>query len=156
MPYTPPGYYQQPQYYQPSYMDQLSQLKSMQPYTPQMMPQAQPSAGSSALLWVQGEAGAKSYLVAPNTTVLLMDSENPRFYIKFTDPNGLPSMRVYSYTEITNVQTAATAEQALPPDHVTHKELENLREEFKTEMQKITELISKRPENKKGAIETNE
>jgi hypothetical protein len=40
-------------------------------------------------------------------------------------------------------------------DHVTHEELNSLREEFKTEMQRITELIAKKP-TKRGAIETDE
>lgn len=155
MAYTPPGYYP-PQYYQQSpYMDQLTQLKGAQPYAQPVMQSAPANAGGSALLWVQGEAGAKSYLVAPNTTVLLMDSENPRFYIKSTDPNGLPSMKIYSYTEITNAP-AAVPEQVLPPDHVTHAELDGLREEFRTEMKKITELVAKKPTVRKGVTETDE
>lgn len=30
---------------------------------------------NSGIIWVQGESGAKSYLVAPNSTVQLWDSE---------------------------------------------------------------------------------
>ena len=36
---------------------------------------------NSNLIWVQGEAGAKSYLVAPNTTVQLWDSETQKIYL---------------------------------------------------------------------------
>ena len=153
MPYNPPGYY--PQYYPNAnpYADQLTQLKSTQQmYTPQIMQPTQPVSNNSALLWVQGEAGAKSYLVAPNTTVLLMDSEGERFYIKSTDQNGIPSMRVFAYSEVTN---AAAHVQPVQVDHVTHEELNSLREEFKTEMQRITELMTKKP-TKRGAIETDE
>ena len=35
--------------------------------------------------WVQGEAGARAWLMGANSTVLLMDSERPAFYIKQTD-----------------------------------------------------------------------
>lgn len=36
-------------------------------------------------IWVQGESGAKSYMVAPGNTVVLFDSEKETFYIKTTD-----------------------------------------------------------------------
>jgi len=64
----------------------------------------QPSVGSpqpntqSALNWVQGEAGAKSYLVAPNSTVVLWDTESQTVYIKSADATGMPSIRTLDYT----------------------------------------------------------
>lgn len=55
---------------------------------------------NNGLVWVQGEAGAKSYLVAPSQTVLLMDSEAEKFYIKSADAAGMPMpLRVFEYTE---------------------------------------------------------
>lgn len=62
---------------------------------PQYYQQPQQQNG---LIWVQGEAGAKSYLVAPNSTVQLWDSENPVIYIKSADASGMPSMKVLDYT----------------------------------------------------------
>ena len=44
------------------------------------------------IIWVQGEASAKSYLVAPNQTVQLWDSESQTIYIKSADGAGRPSM----------------------------------------------------------------
>lgn len=61
-----------------------------------IQPQAQPNTD---IIWVQGEAGAKAYLVAPNTTVTLWDSESPTIYIKTSDGRGIPSMRVLDFTE---------------------------------------------------------
>lgn len=65
--------------------------------------QAQPQAPQQAqmqnpLIWVQGEAGAKSYLVAPNSTVTLWDSESQTIYIKSADNTGMPSIRTLDYT----------------------------------------------------------
>lgn len=61
--------------------------------------QSQPTANNNGgIIWVQGEAGAKSYLVAPNTTVQLWDSESQRIYLKSTDASGMPSMKVLEYT----------------------------------------------------------
>lgn len=75
--YYPPGQsYMQPQYYNP------------QPAQPQ----------TSGIIWVQGEVGARSYLVSPNTKVALWDSEAPIIYIKTSDQNGVPSMRIIDYT----------------------------------------------------------
>ena len=53
---------------------------------------------NSGIIWVQGEAGAKSYLVAPNTTVQLWDSENNIIYLKSADATGMPSIKVLDYT----------------------------------------------------------
>lgn len=52
---------------------------------------------NNGIIWVQGEAGAKSYLVAPNTTVQLWDSEEQVIYLKSADASGMPSMRVLDY-----------------------------------------------------------
>ena len=52
----------------------------------------------NGIIWVQGEAGAKSYLVAPNNTVQLWDSESQTIYLKSADASGMPSMKVLNYT----------------------------------------------------------
>lgn len=52
--------------------------------------------------WVQGESAARSWLLAPNSSVLLMDSEAQKFYFKQTDMYGMPMpLRVFQYTEVT-------------------------------------------------------
>lgn len=68
---------------------------------PQMMPTQMPGTSSNEIIWVQGEAGAKAYLVAPNNTVTLWDSESPTIYVKSADINGVPSMRILDFTERT-------------------------------------------------------
>jgi hypothetical protein len=50
------------------------------------------------MIWVQGEAGAKAYLVAPNSTVTLWDSENKTIYVKTADASGVPSMKILDFT----------------------------------------------------------
>lgn len=65
---------------------------------PQPQPQVQ-SNNQNGIIWVQGEAGAKSYMVAPNTTVALWDSENQIIYLKKSDQNGVPTMTILEYTE---------------------------------------------------------
>lgn len=70
-----------------------------QPYTqPTYQPQMPQNQANTGLIWVQGESGAKSYLVAPNTTVVLFDSESQTVYLKSADAAGMPSMRILDYT----------------------------------------------------------
>ncbi len=133
--YTP---YQNPYYqpYQPAMPDQLAQLRQnqmqqpmMQPMQPQAQPvqpqQQQPDSGS--IIWVQGEAGAKAYLVAPGNTVQLWDSENQVIYLKSADMSGMPSMRVLDYVERTAApKTAPVGPQAPQVQYVTMEEFNAL------------------------------
>ena len=80
-----------PMGYQPTYYPQQQQQYQMQ--TPVQQPQQ-----NSSIIWVQGEAGAKSYLVAPNSTVQLWDSEKQTIYLKSADASGMPSMKTLDYT----------------------------------------------------------
>ena len=66
------------------------------PYLTQQYPQ--PVQQNSGIIWVLGEAGAKSYMVAPNSSVALFDSESQTVYIKSADPSGMPQMKVLDYT----------------------------------------------------------
>ena len=89
----------------------------------------------SGIVWVQGEAGAKSYLVGAGQSVLLMDAEKSTFYIKSTDVSGMPlPLRVFDYTERTQ---AAPGQAQAAPEYVT-------REEFN---KKIAELKGARDES---------
>lgn len=89
MPYNNyfPNY--QPMFY-PQQQPQVQQAQQMQ-QTQQVQPMTN-------MIWVQGEAGAKSYLVAPNTTVQLWDSERQTIYIKSADASGMPSIKTLDYT----------------------------------------------------------
>ena len=74
---------------------------SYQPMYPtyNYVPQQQ-TTQDTGILWVQGEAGAKSWAVAPGKSVMLMDSESNTFYIKSSDQSGMPMpLRIFDYTE---------------------------------------------------------
>lgn len=111
MAYTngfPIGYQQQmyPQYFTSSYQPQMTQQQ------PQMTQQ-----NDNGILWVQGEAGAKSWAVAPGKSVMLMDSESSTFYIKSSDASGMPMpLRIFDYKE----RTAQTQQNEI----IKHEELD--------------------------------
>lgn len=72
--------------------DQLNAYK--QAYQPMYQPASPPvMQGGNGMLWVQGEAAAKSWAVAPGASVVLWDSEAPFIYIKSADMSGIPSIR---------------------------------------------------------------
>ena len=95
-------------FYRPTYYDPVQQPMgqfNQQFQQPVTQPTTQPMTqqGNNGLIWVQGEAGAKSYLVAPGNTVMLMDSEGERFYLKSADASGMPMpLRIFDYKERTN------------------------------------------------------
>ena len=105
------GYNQQNPYSYGAMPDSLAQMRGQA--IPQVAPQ--PQNNSNGLVWVQGEAGAKSFLVAPNTTVMLMDSESNVFYLKSADVSGMPlPLRVFDYSERVGGEIAPKTAQEQP------------------------------------------
>lgn len=104
--------------YQPYYQNNAYQMQ-------QNVPQQQMQSG---IIWVQGEAAAKSYPVAPNTSVALWDSEANVIYIKSADGSGMPSMKIVDYTmRDTNARKAEMSPQS---DFVTKDDLLPIRRDI--------------------------
>lgn len=160
--------------YQPipqPYADRLTQLQNQYNQAvnvPQMqtVPQQQVNQG---LLWVSGEVGAKSYLVAPNSTVLLMDSDAQRFYLKSADNAGMPSLRIFEYSEVTNAPTTPVNapnldENVLNNKFVTREEYEGLKRQYETIMERLDSMVSDneptepttKPKSRRGGNGNNE
>ena len=131
------------------YADRLAQLQNQYNQAvniPQMQTVPQPQV-NQGLLWVSGEVGAKSYLVAPNSTVLLMDSDSSRFYLKSADNAGMPSLRIFEYSEVTNLpQNAPQApnldENVLNDKFVTREEYEGLKRQYENIMERLNGMAS--------------
>lgn len=83
-------------------------------------------------IWVQGEVGAKAYLVAPGNTVPLWDSEQYIIWLKSVSLNGVPSMIRINYS----IDNPAPAPMPAPTsDYVTRAEFEKrIAELTKTEV----------------------
>jgi len=97
-----------------------------QPMVPQYpVMQTQQQAPQNGLIWVQGEQAAKSYLVAPNSTVQLWDSEEKVIYLKSADASGMPSMKVLDYT-------IRGETQETPKEYATKDELKALADRIKS------------------------
>lgn len=145
MAYTPyfTGY--QPAYYQPPMADQLSQLRQQQYQPMAQQPAAPPQQAAqtgTGIIWVQGEEGAKAYMVAPGASVLLLDSEGSTFYLKSTDAQGMPMpLRIFDYSE----RTAAKAPQPAPGEqYVTRAEFEALAARLEAATKQMEQNASKK------------
>lgn len=120
--------------YQPSYPMYYPQMQQTQQ-------QMQPS-NTSGIIWVQGEAGAKSYLVAPNTTVPLWDSEQKVIYLKSADTSGMPSIKYIDYTiRETNQPVNNTIKV---DDYVKKEDLESLKNEIAELKKKVETTHTKK------------
>ena len=129
-----------PASYQPFYLQpQMHQNPLNAPIQPQIQPQSV-QGNNSSRIWVQGETGAKSYLVAPNTSVDLWDSERQSIYIKSADASGMPSIRILDYKirEATPNVPAEPQTAASGPEYATKEDIEVLQnkiEELKTKIE---------------------
>jgi hypothetical protein len=123
-----------PQYYTPVAPVQVQQP---QPYTP--VQQAQ-----NGRIWVQGEAGARSYLVAPNNTVELWDSESQTLYLKSADATGMPSIKVLDYTirdSARNTPVSASGASDNKMDtYATKEQIEAINDQIKALKKKVEKL----------------
>ena len=151
--YQPNYGYQYPYYgAQPPMPDNLTQLRMnanqmqnavVQPSMPSQPIQQQ----SSQIIWVSGEAGAKSYLVAPGNTVMLLDAENSVFYLKSADASGMPlPLRIFDYKER---QNAPVSDFKAPTSDFSELDGKYItREEFERRMASIaTQTTSKKTKN---------
>ena len=106
-----------PMGYQPLVYPQSNGYSSPQQPTPQ-----------NGIIWVSGEAGAKSYMVAPNQTVVLFDSEAQIIYLKSADASGMPTVKVLDYTIRDN--TSHKAEILGQNEFATKDDLSAIRKEI--------------------------
>lgn len=133
--------------YQNQYYTQLAQA-----YTPvQGQPQnvAPVQQNNNGIIWIQGEQAAKSYMVAPNNTVMLMDSESQRFYLKSTDASGMPlPLRVFEYTEVTQTAKSKPVEDKSIDlsSYTTKAEFDAFRDEIHGLLKNVPRQISRRSE----------
>lgn len=131
-------------YYSPPVPDQLAQLRQGAYQQPvlnqpvvaapvaqqamQQVPNVQPQPAMTGPVFVNGEAGAKGYLVGAGNTVMLIDADPDAntFWLKSADASGMPSMRTFDYKE--RIAAPATSQPAKLPsvDYVTRDEFEAL------------------------------
>ena len=142
-PYYNGGYY--PQYQNGAVPDMLGQYKGQYQQPIQQKP-------TNDIIWVQGEAGAKGYLVAPNNTVVLWDTENPVIYVKSADASGIPSMRVLDFEE-RNVNSQNNGEKSPTTHKCTCGDKFATKEQLNAVEGKINDILAMYEELSKSIVE---
>ena len=96
------------------------------------------------ITFVNGIEGAKTFKLRPNSNVLMMDSDNYKFYVKSTDNLGIANISSYSFVEDKNlpVENVAASQPSNTGEQNTklHDEMKNKIDELDS---KINELQSK-------------
>lgn len=99
-------------------------------------------------IYAQGEAGAKGYLVAPNSSVDIWDSEAHTIYVKSADASGIPYMQILDYT-IRGSEAEKEPQEAIQPKYASADDLNAL----KAEIEHIKEQLKSTPQKKKAVVE---
>ena len=125
---SPPSPYQQQQQPTPSYQ---------QPGVAQ--PQSQ-----NNLIWVRGKENARSMQLQPNSTLIMLDNQANKFYIKTTDDIGLGRLRIFNYFEQDDNQNSSsqtTPTQVDMSNYVTKEELQSIIATLKEGVKKENEQL---------------
>ena len=72
--------------------------------------------------YVNDRSSAETYQMAANSSVILMDANLPRFYMKMTDASGMATVKSYDFKE---------TEQEKPKEYVTKEEFETFKSTLK-------------------------
>ena len=82
--------------------------------------------------WVNGEVGAQAFQIPRGMSVILMDSDNPMFYIKTSDLSGKASIKAFKYEEYNATTTAPKI------DYVTKEEFEQFKQSILNKQEEQT------------------
>lgn len=87
------------------------------PTIPQM-----PQLQQQTIQYVNGKQSAESYQMPANSSVILMDSNTNKFYLKQTDASGIATIRTYDFRE---------SKDDKPAEYVTKSEFEQFKAKLK-------------------------
>ena len=103
------------------------------PYQSIIPPQIQPAPQN--IQYVNDRKSAESYQLPANSSVILMDSNQARFYMKQTDASGIATIKAYDFKE---------AEAEKPKEYVTKEEFEKFKANLKGARHESTNDAGKR------------
>jgi len=106
-------------------------------YSPQQsfVPYQQPQNNTVSVVTVQGEAGARVYPVAAGNTVLLIDFDTKKFWLKSTDQNGMPS-RFVTFTFTEEIKPPADSGQ-----FISRNEFDSLKQSIDAQFKQLFDFV---------------
>lgn len=75
---------------------------------------------------VKGKNGANTFNLGPNSRIPLFDEDNDIFFIKTTDANGEPNVRMFKFEEI--------KDEEYPDKYLTVEKFDNYMNDFRKEL----------------------
>ena len=91
-------------------------------YPPLQSPIFQQPVAQQNIQYVNDRASVDSYQLPANSSVILMDSNMSRFYLKQTDASGVATIKSYDFKE---------TEAEKPTEYVTKAEFEKFKQNLK-------------------------
>lgn len=142
--FTGYGHTQYPNYnnFQPTYVPQYAQQSQQQGFFNQFQ---QLNPNNNGFVYVNGKEGAKAYILQPNSTIFLMDSDNPFFYIKSTNNLGQASIRQFKFEEI-QFEGDAFANSKQSMDFVKIKDFKSFESKIVSKIEDLENQIRKQEE----------
>ena len=133
--YYPQNNYSQPSYNNYNYQPMMAQQQMSQIQQPNYLP----------LTYVNGEEGAKAYIVSPNTTIYLRDSDSNKLFIKSSDSNGKYTIEGYELVKIgENTQKSPNLSEKIDTSiFISKDELSALESKFEAKLSKLQSKIDK-------------
>ena len=131
----------------------MNNFYGFQPYNPYVPNNYMAMSGAMSnnnlqISYVNGLTGAKGYSLPPNTTIFLMDSDAPQFYIKTSDRNGMCTIKSYRFEELQENGGADTQKIDMSM-YATKEELNNMVANL---LEKIQKDIASVQSNKGGLL----
>lgn len=98
--------------------------------------QQPPQNNGVMVVTVQGEAGARVYPVAAGNTVLLIDFDAKKFWLKSTDNNGMPSrFAAFTFTEEVVRQIGDAG------NFISRTEFDDLKQSIDAQFRQLADII---------------
>ena len=106
-------------------------------YQPQQQAQQQTYI---PLTFVNGEVGAKAFIMTPNSTIYLQDSDSDKLFIKKSDMQGKSIMKKYKLVELDENDKIIENKQQkdIPSNFISKEQFETLKQEFEGKLSELT------------------
>jgi hypothetical protein len=121
-----------------------------QPYTPtpqynnyQTQQQTQPQQTYIPLTFVNGEVGAKAFIMQPNSTIYMQDSDSDKMFIKKSDAQGKSTMRKFKLVELDeNDQIIENkAQKDMSSNFISKEQFNALKQEFDSKLNELADKV---------------
>ena len=95
----------------------------------QQAPTFNQSVGQS-IQYVNGIESAKAYRLSPNSSIVLWDSNDPKFYIKTSDASGFCTIKQFKFEEIKNETSDSVEKIQISEFEALKADVEKIKEDL--------------------------